>query len=113
MPPHLIHGIVECVRAAQAGGAGDSTVRSVHGDAVEEEGTRWVRLPNSSPPRNNARRNVGDSITVDTFFFERQQRRVAGSDDARLYEFIADPLLWVGVKKIDKFVSTSSSTRRR
>ena len=54
---------------------------------------------------HNARQKLGDS--VDNFF--EQQRRVAGADDARLYEFIADPLLWIGVKKIDKFVSTSSA----
>ena len=94
--PYLIHGIVECVRAAQAGGAGLVVYSRQEGNALGEVAKFLV---------HNARRNVGDS--VDTFF--EQQRRVAGSDDARLYEFIADPLLWVGVKKIDKFVSTSSS----
>jgi GTP cyclohydrolase II len=93
--PYLIHGIVECVRAAQAGGAGLVVYSRQEGNALGEVAKFLV---------HNARKKLGDSVNT---FFE-QQRRVAGADDARLYEFIADPLLWIGVKKIDKFVSTSS-----
>jgi len=93
--PYLIHGIVECVRAAQAGGAGLVLYSRQEGNALGEVSKFLV---------HNARQKLGDS--VDNFF--EQQRRVAGADDARMYEFIADPLLWIGVTRIDKFVSTSA-----
>ena len=93
--PFLIHGIVECVKAAQAGGAGLVVYSRQEGNALGEV-TKFLV--------HNARKKLGDS--VDNFF--EQQRRVAGATDARLFELIADPLLWIGVSKIDKFVSTSA-----
>jgi len=93
--PYLIHGIVECVRAAQAGGAGLVVYSRQEGNALGEVAKFLVY---------NARKKVGDS--VDNFF--EQQRKVAGADDARLYELIPDVLLWIGVTVIDKFVSTSA-----
>jgi len=57
---------------------------------------------------HNARKTHGDSVNT---YFE-QQRLVAGADDARLHELIPDVLLWIGVSKIDKFVSTSSAKAR-
>jgi GTP cyclohydrolase II len=47
----------------------------------------------------------GDS--VDTFY--DQQKKVAGADDARLYELLPDVLHWLGVTQIDKFVSRSAA----
>lgn len=93
--PYLIHGIVECVRAAQAGGAGLIIYSRQEGNGMGEVAKFLV---------HNARHQLGDS--VDNFF--EQQRRVAGAGDARMYELIADPLLWIGVKRIDKFISTSA-----
>ncbi|KOO35083.1 gtp cyclohydrolase ii [Chrysochromulina tobinii] len=50
----------------------------------------------------------GDS--VDTFY--DQQKKVAGADDARLYELLPDVLHWLGVTQIDKFVSRSAAKAR-
>jgi hypothetical protein len=47
----------------------------------------------------------GDS--VDTFY--DQQKKVAGADDARLYELLPDVLHWLGVTQIDKFFSRSAA----
>ena len=44
----------------------------------------------------NARKSHGDS--VDTFY--DQQKKVAGADDARLYELIPDILHWIGVTQV-------------
>ena len=93
--PYLIHGIVECVRAAQAGGAGIVVYSRQEGNALGEVAKFLV---------HNARKKLGDSVEN----FYQQQVRVTGADDARHYEFIADPLLWIGVSRIDKFVSTSA-----
>jgi len=93
--PYLIHGIVECVRAAQAGGAGLVVYSRQEGNALGEVSKFLV---------HNARKKHGDS--VDNFF--EQQRLVGGADDARLHELIPDVLLWIGVSRIDKFVSNST-----
>jgi len=94
--PYMIHGIVECVRAAQAGGAGLVVYSRQEGNALGEVAKFLVQ---------NARKSHGDS--VDTFY--DQQKKVAGADDARLYELIPDILHWIGVTQIDRFVSTSAS----
>ena len=62
--PYLIHGIVECVRAAQAGGAGLVVYSRQEGNALGEVSKFLV---------HNARKKLGDS--VDNFF--EQQRRYA------------------------------------
>jgi len=94
--PYLIHGIVECVRAAQAGGAGLIVYNRAEGNALGEVAKFLV---------HNARKVHGDS--VDTFY--DQQKKVAGADDARLYELLPDVLHWLGVTQIDKFVSRSAA----
>ena len=87
--------MMECVLAAQEGGCGLIVYSRQEGNALGEVAKFLVQ---------NARSNAGDS--VDNFF--KQQERVAGAQDARMYELVADPLLWIGVTRIDKFVSTSA-----
>mmetsp|Transcript_38144 Transcript_38144/g.94830 ORF Transcript_38144/g.94830 Transcript_38144/m.94830 type:complete len:833 (+) Transcript_38144:268-2766(+) len=94
--PYLLHGITECISAALKGGAGLIVYSRQEGNGLGEVFKFLV---------HNARNKLGDS--VDNFF--TQQKRIAGVDDARLYELCPDVLLWLGVKKIDKFVTTNKA----
>ena len=51
--PYLIHGIVECVKAAQAGGAGLVVYSRQEGNALGEVAKFLV---------HNARKKLGDSV---------------------------------------------------
>ena len=88
----LAFGIEECVRAAQAGGAGLTVYSRQEGFALGEVAKFLVQ---------NARQKLGDS--VDNFF--SQQQRVTGGRDLRLFELSADVLLWLGAERIDTFVT--------
>lgn len=76
----LAFGIEECVRAAQAGGAGLIVYSRQEGYALGEVAKFLV---------HNARQKLGDS--VDNLF--SQQHRVSGGRDLRLFELSGDVLL--------------------
>ncbi len=95
--PYLIHGIDICVRAAQEGGAGLIVYNRKEGRALGEV-TKFLVY--------NARKRQAGGDTADAYF-ERTEC-VAGVQDVRFQELMADTLHWLGVTRIDRFVSMSN-----
>jgi GTP cyclohydrolase II len=95
--PYLIHGIEECVKQAQEGGAGLIVYNRKEGRALGEV-TKFLVY--------NARKRQegGDQAAT---YFERTEC-VAGVQDARFQELMPDVLHWLGVTRIDRFVSMSN-----
>jgi GTP cyclohydrolase II len=95
--PYLIHGIEESVRQAQAGGAGLIVYNRKEGRALGEV-TKFLVY--------NARKRQegGDQATT---YFERTEC-VAGVQDARFQQLMPDVLHWLGITRIDRFVSMSN-----
>ena len=94
--PYLIHGIAECVKEAQAGGAGLIVYNRKEGRALGEV-TKFLVY--------NARKRQegGDQAAT---YFERTEC-VAGVQDARFQQLMPDVLHWLGTTRIDRFVSMS------
>lgn len=95
--PYLVHGIVECIAEAQAGGAGLIVYNRKEGRALGEV-TKFLVY--------NARKRQlgGDQASA---YFERTEC-VAGVQDARFQELMPDVLHWLGITRIDRFVSMSN-----
>jgi GTP cyclohydrolase II len=95
--PYLVHGIEECVRTAQQGGAGVIAYNRKEGRALGEV-TKFLVY--------NARKRQqgGDSAAQ---YFARTEC-VAGVQDMRFQELMPDVIHWLGIKKIDRFVSMSN-----
>lgn len=95
--PYLTHGIEECVKEAQAGGAGLIVYNRKEGRALGEV-TKFLVY--------NARKRQpgGDQAAT---YFERTEC-VAGVQDARFQQLMPDVLHWLGVTRIDRFVSMSN-----
>ena len=94
--PYLVHGIEECARTGQSGGLGIIVYNRKEGRALGEV-TKFLVY--------NARKRQegGDAAAA---YFERTEC-VAGVQDARFQQLMPDPLHWLGVKRIDRFVSMS------
>jgi GTP cyclohydrolase II len=94
--PYLIHGIEECARGAQAGGLGVIVYNRKEGRALGEV-TKFLVY--------NARKRQegGDAANA---YFERTEC-VAGVQDARFQQLMPDAVHWLGLKRIDRFVSMS------
>jgi GTP cyclohydrolase II len=94
--PYLIQGIEECARAAQQGEFGIIVYNRKEGRALGEV-TKFLVY--------NARKRQegGDAAAT---YFERTEC-VAGVQDARFQQLMPDPLHWLGVTRIDRFVSMS------
>jgi GTP cyclohydrolase II len=95
--PYLIHGIEECVREAEAGGAGLIVYNRKEGRALGEV-TKFLVY--------NARKRQPGGDQASTYF-ERTEC-VAGVQDARFQQLMPDVLHWLGVARIDRFVSMSN-----
>ena len=95
--PYLTHGIEECVHEAQNGGAGLIVYNRKEGRALGEV-TKFLVY--------NARKRQpgGDQAAT---YFERTEC-VAGVQDARFQQLMPDILHWLGITKIDRFVSMSN-----
>lgn len=95
--PYLTHGIEECVKQAQAGGAGLIVYNRKEGRALGEV-TKFLVY--------NARKRQpgGDQAAT---YFERTEC-VAGVQDARFQQLMPDVLHWLGIARIDRFVSMSN-----
>jgi len=95
--PYLTHGIEECIREAQAGGAGLIAYNRKEGRALGEV-TKFLVY--------NARKRQpgGDQAAT---YFERTEC-VAGVQDARFQQLMPDILHWLGITRIDRFVSMSN-----
>ncbi len=94
--PYLIQGIEESILEAQKGGAGLVVYNRKEGRALGEV-TKFLVY--------NARKRQegGDQAAT---YFERTEC-VAGVQDARFQELMPDILHWLGITRIDRFVSMS------
>jgi len=95
--PYLIHGIAECVKQAQQGGAGLIVYNRKEGRALGEV-TKFLVY--------NARKRQDGGDRASTYF-ERTEC-VAGVQDARFQQLMPDVLHWLGITRIDRFVSMSN-----
>src|SRR5215217_292233 len=95
--PYLTHGIEEATRAAQDGGVGLIVYNRNEGRALGEV-TKFLVY--------NARKRQpgGDQAAT---YFERTEC-VAGVQDARFQQLMPDVIHWLGISRIDRFVSMSN-----
>ncbi|PSC06220.1 hypothetical protein SLNSH_05345 [Alsobacter soli] len=95
--PYLAHGVEECVKEAQRGGAGVIAYNRKEGRALGEV-TKFLVY--------NARKRQegGDQAAT---YFERTEC-VAGVQDARFQQLMPDVLHWLGITRIDRFMSMSN-----
>ena len=95
--PYLIHGIEDAIQTSQAGGAGVIVYNRKEGRALGEV-TKFLVY--------NARKRQSGGDTADRYF-ERTEC-VAGVQDMRFQELMPDALHWLGITRIDRFVSMSN-----
>ena len=98
--PYLTHGIEECIAAAQGGGTGFVVYNRKEGRALGEV-TKFLVY--------NARKRQPGGDRAETYF-ERTEC-VAGVQDMRFQELMPDVLHWLGIRRIDRFVSMSDMKR--
>ena len=98
--PYLTHGIEECIAAAQGGGAGFVVYNRKEGRALGEV-TKFLVY--------NARKRQPGGDRAETYF-ERTEC-VAGVQDMRFQELMPDVLHWLGIRRIERFVSMSDMKR--
>lgn len=95
--PYLTHGIEVCIEAAQQGGAGLVVYNRKEGRGLGEV-TKFLVY--------NARKRQPGGDRADAYF-ERTEC-VAGVQDVRFQELMPDVLHWLGITRIDRFVSMSN-----
>ncbi len=95
--PYLAHGIEVCIETAQRGGAGVIVYNRKEGRALGEV-TKFLVY--------NARKRQQGGDRPETYF-ERTEC-VAGAQDMRFQELMPDALHWLGISRIDRFVSMSN-----
>ncbi len=95
--PYLVHGIEECVREAQNDGVGLVVYNRKEGRALGEV-TKFLVY--------NARKRQDGGDRADAYF-ERTEC-IAGVQDVRFQELMPDVLNWLGITRIDRFVSMSN-----
>jgi len=95
--PYLTHGIEECVRQAQSGGAGLIVYNRKEGRALGEV-TKFLVY--------NARKRQAGGDQAATYFARTEC--VAGVQDARFQQLMPDVLCWLGVTRIARLVSMSN-----
>jgi GTP cyclohydrolase II len=94
--PYLAHGIEVCIATAQQGGAGVIVYNRKEGRALGEV-TKFLVY--------NARKRQQGGDRADAYFHRTEC--VAGVQDMRFQELMPDVLHWLGVTRIDRFVSMS------
>jgi GTP cyclohydrolase II len=94
--PYLVHGIEECARAGQSGGLGIIIYNRKEGRALGEV-TKFLVY-------NARKRQEGGDAAAQ--YFERTEC-VAGVQDARFQQLMPDVVHWLGLRRIDRFVSMS------
>ena len=95
--PYLAHGIEVCIETAQQGGVGLTIYNRKEGRALGEV-TKFLVY--------NARKRQEGGDRAETYF-ERTEC-IAGVQDVRSQELMPDVLHWLGVSRIDRFVSMSN-----
>jgi GTP cyclohydrolase II len=98
--PYLVHGIEVCVATAQQGGVGIFVYNRKEGRALGEV-TKFLVY--------NARKRQPGGDRADTYF--RRTECVAGVQDLRFQELMPDVLHWLGVRRVDRWVSMSNMKR--
>jgi GTP cyclohydrolase II len=94
--PYLAHGLEVCVQTAQEGGAGLLIYFRKEGRALGEV-TKFLVY--------NARKRQEGGDRADAYF--NRTECVAGVQDMRFQELMPDVLHWLGITRIDRFVSMS------
>ncbi len=94
--PYLVHGLEECVQTAQNGGAGLIVYNRKEGRALGEV-TKFLVY--------NARKRQEGGDRADAYFARTEC--IAGAQDMRFQELMPDVLHWLGITRIDRFVSMS------
>lgn len=94
--PYLIHGIEECARTGQTGGLGVIVYNRKEGRALGEV-TKFLVY------NARKRQEEGDAAAA---YFERTEC-VAGVQDARFQQLMPDVIHWLGLRRIDRFISMS------
>jgi len=95
--PYLVHGIEACVQTAQAGGVGVIVYLRKEGRALGEV-TKFLVY--------NARKRQEGGDRADAYFTRTEC--VAGVQDMRFQELMPDVLHWLGISRIDRFISMSN-----
>ena len=95
--PYLTHGIEVCIQTAQEGGAGLIVYNRKEGRALGEV-TKFLVY--------NARKRQEGGDRADAYFLRTEC--VAGVQDMRFQELMPDTLHWLGIRRIDRFVSMSN-----
>jgi GTP cyclohydrolase II len=98
--PYLVHGVEVCVATAQQGGVGIIVYNRKEGRGLGEV-TKFLVY--------NARRRQPGGDRADTYF--RRTECVAGVQDLRFQELMPDVFHWLGVRRIDRWVSMSNLKR--
>src|SRR5204863_7203868 len=95
--PYLAHAIEECIRGAQGGGVGLIVYFRKEGRALGEV-TKFLVY--------NARKRQQGGDRADTYFHRTEC--IAGVQDMRFQELMPDVLHWLGISRIDRWVSMSN-----
>jgi GTP cyclohydrolase II len=95
--PYLVHGVEVCIETAQQGGVGLVVYNRKEGRALGEV-TKFLVY--------NARKRQEGGDRADTYF--RRTECVAGVQDMRVQELMPDVFHWLGVTRIDRWVSMSN-----
>src|SRR3989475_87022 len=98
--PYLVHGIEVCVQTAHQGGVGVIVYCRKEGRALGEV-TKFLVY--------NARKRQAGGDRADTYF--RRTECVAGAQDMRFQELMPDIFHWLGIRRIDRWVSMSNLKR--
>lgn len=94
--PYLAHAIEECIRTAQAGGCGVVVYFRKEGRSLGEV-TKYLVY--------NMRKRAEGGDQASEYF--NCTRNVAGITDTRFQAMMPDALHWLGITKIDRFISMS------
>lgn len=95
--PYLVHGVEVCAQTAQEGGVGIVVYNRKEGRALGEV-TKFLVY--------NARKRQPGGDRAETYF--RRTECVAGVQDMRFQELMPDVFHWLGVSRIDRWVSMSN-----
>lgn len=95
--PYLAHGIEVCVQTAQEHGLGLIVYNRKEGRALGEV-TKFLVY--------NARKRQKGGDTPENYF--KRTECIAGVQDMRFQELMPDVLHWLGITRIDRFVSMSN-----
>ena len=95
--PYLAHGVEVCVATAQQGGVGIVVYNRKEGRALGEV-TKFLVY--------NARKRQQGGDRAETYFHRTEC--VAGVQDMRFQELMPDVFHWLGIRRIDRWVSMSN-----